>query len=104
MANTVSFVNSRPPVAAFWSVTMYDAEGFQAPNELNRFALGDRDPLDYNPDGSLDIRIGRTNPGSNEANWLPAPSGPLGITLRLYAPHAQVLNGTWTPPPARKNV
>jgi hypothetical protein len=34
-----------PPASAFWSVTMYDAEGFQVANELDRFAIGDRDPL-----------------------------------------------------------
>lgn len=28
-----------PPAGAFWSVTMYDGEGFQAANEINRFAL-----------------------------------------------------------------
>ena len=38
-----------PPVAAFWSVTMYDEHGFQVANEINRFAIGDRDPLVYNP-------------------------------------------------------
>lgn len=92
-----------PPVAAFWSLTMYDAEGFQAPNELDRFALGDRDPLDYNPDGSLDIHISHTDPGPDRrTNWLPAPLGPLGITLRLYAPHRQALDGHWTPPPVRR--
>ncbi|MFC4127430.1 DUF1254 domain-containing protein [Nocardia rhizosphaerae] len=92
-----------PPVAAFWSVTMYDIEGFQIPNELNRYALGDRDPLHYNPDGSLDIVIAHKNPGPDrEANWLPAPRGPMGITLRLYAPDATVLDGTWTPPPVTK--
>jgi len=51
-----------PPAAAFWSVTMYEAEGFQAANELDRFALGDRDPLHYNDDGSLDICLQHTNP------------------------------------------
>ncbi len=92
-----------PPVNAFWSVTMYDAQGFQAANSLNRFAIGDRDPLQYNPDGSLDLYLQHTSPGpAKEANWLPAPQGPLGVTLRLYAPQAPVLNGTWAPPPARR--
>lgn len=92
-----------PPVAAFWSVTMYDDEGFQIPNELNRFALGDRDDLRYNPDGSLEIHISRENPGPDrESNWLPSGAGILGITMRLYAPRPEALDGTWAPPPVRK--
>jgi hypothetical protein len=89
-----------PPVAAFWSVTMYDAEGFQVANEINRFAIGDRDALHYNTDGSLDLYLQHTNPGpERENNWLPAPLGPLGITMRLYAPKREVLDGTWNPLP-----
>jgi hypothetical protein len=92
-----------PPVAAFWSVTMYDAEGYQVANEINRFAIGDRDKLAYNADGSLDLYLQHTNPGPERvANWLPAPRGPLGVTMRLYAPQRAALDGTWTPPPARK--
>jgi hypothetical protein len=92
-----------PPVDAFWSITMYDGEGFQSANELDRFAIGDRDPLSYNADGSLDIFISHANPGPDrEANWLPAPTGPLGITMRLYAPRSDVLDGSWTPPPVDK--
>lgn len=92
-----------PPVAAFWSVTMYDAEGFQAPNELNRFAIGDRDTLVHNSDGSLDLYIQHTNPGpEREANWLPAPLGPLGINMRLYAPAPEALDGRWFPPAVTK--
>ena len=92
-----------PPVHAFWSVTMYDAEGFQAANSLNRFAIGDRDPLQYNTDGSLDLYLQHKSPGtSKEANWLPAPQGPLGVTMRLYSPKASVLNGTWAPPAVRR--
>jgi hypothetical protein len=92
-----------PPVHAFWSVTMYDAQGFQAANALNRFAIGDRDPLRYNPDGSLDLYLQHASPGPDkEANWLPAPNGPLGITMRLYSPQAPVLNGTWEPPAVRR--
>jgi hypothetical protein len=91
-----------PPVHAFWSVTMYDAQGFPAANTLDRFAVGDRDPLQYNSDGSLDIYLQHDRPGPDrEANWLPAPGGPLGVTMRLYSPQAAVLNGTWAPPPVR---
>jgi hypothetical protein len=92
-----------PPVGAFWSVTMYDQDGFQVANPLNRFALGDRDALKYNADGSLDLYIQRDNPGADkEQNWLPAAAGPLGITMRLYAPKPQVLEGRWVPPAIRR--
>jgi hypothetical protein len=88
-----------PPVEAFWSVTMYDAEGFQAANPIDRFAIGDRDQLTYNPDGSLDLYLQHDSPGADkESNWLPAPRGPLGVTMRLYAPKPSVLGGRWTPP------
>jgi hypothetical protein len=88
-----------PPVDAFWSVTMYDAEGFPVPNPLDRYALGDGDPLNYNDDGSLDLYIGHESPGTDrEPNWLPAPLGPLGVTLRLYAPRPEILDGRWNPP------
>lgn len=93
-----------PPVAAFWSLTMYDVEGFQVPNELDRYALGDRDPLAFNPDGSLDLYFSPRSPGPDrEANWLPSQPGPLGAMLRLYAPSAEALDGRWHPPAVRKN-
>jgi hypothetical protein len=91
-----------PPVDAFWSLTMYDSQGFPGANSLNRFAIGDRDDLKYNDDGSLDLYIQHESPGMDkESNWLPAPTGPLGLTLRLYAPKAQALDGRWVPPPVK---
>jgi hypothetical protein len=91
-----------PPASAFWSITMYDEEGFQVANEIDRFAIGDRDALSYNDDGSLDILVQHARPDeARVSNWLPAPPGPLGITMRLYAPEAQVLDGSWNPPPLR---
>lgn len=88
-----------PPVDAFWSITMYDKDGFQAANSLNRFAISSWMPLTKNNDGSLDIYLQHENPGSaKESNWLPAPKGPLGITMRLYAPKAAALTGDWNPP------
>jgi len=88
-----------PPADAFWSVTLYDKDGFQVPNALNRFALGDRDKLAFNADGTLDIFIQSKSPGADkEPNWLPAPTGEFNLALRLYSPKREALDGTWTPP------
>lgn len=95
-----------PPADAFWSLTMYDASGFQVANRINRYAIGDRDKLTFNRDGSLDLYIQHETPGPElESNWLPSPaSGTLGITLRLYAPRASAIYGRWTPPPVQQVV
>jgi hypothetical protein len=93
-----------PPVDAFWSLTMYDAEGFQVANPINRFAIGDRDQLKRNADGSIDLIIQHQSPGADlESNWLPAPkAGLLGVTMRLYAPRPEALDGRWVPPALRR--
>ncbi|NUU34873.1 DUF1254 domain-containing protein [Pseudomonas sp. C2B4] len=92
-----------PPVNAFWSVTLYDPEGFQVGNELNRFAVSSWMPFKNNDDGSLDIYFQNESPGKAlEANWLPAPKGPFNLTMRLYGPKAEALNGKWNPPPVKQ--
>jgi len=94
---------SLPPVGAFWSITLYDAEGFQVANALNRFALSSWMPFRYNPDGSLDLYFQHESPGQDkEANWLPAPIGGFNLTMRLYAPKSDALIGKWNPPPVMK--
>jgi hypothetical protein len=89
-----------PPVRAFWSLTMYNEKQLLAANPIDRFAIGDRDKLAFNPDGSLDLYIQRESPGKDkESNWLPAPaSGSFTMNMRLYWPKAEVLDGTWSPP------
>ncbi|HET7883972.1 MAG TPA: DUF1254 domain-containing protein [Acetobacteraceae bacterium] len=92
-----------PPVGAFWSVTLYDQEGFQVANPLNRFAVSSWMPFHTNPDGSLDLWFQNENPGpGKEANWLPAPKGPFNLTMRLYAPKDEALTGQWNPPPVSR--
>ncbi len=88
-----------PPADAFWSLTMYGEDQFFSANPIHRFAIGDRDPLAYSADGSLDLYIQKDSPDANkESNWLPAPAGPFTMSLRLYLPRAQALDGRWTPP------
>lgn len=92
-----------PPVNAFWSITLYDPEGFQVGNELNRFAVSSWMPFKNNADGSLDIYFQNENPGKDlEANWLPAPKGPFNLTMRLYGPKSEALNGKWNPPAVKQ--
>lgn len=88
-----------PPVNAFWSITLYDPEGFQVGNTLDRFAVSSWMPFKTNADGSLDLYFQHESPGKDkEANWLPAPEGAFNLTMRLYGPKAEVLNGKWNPP------
>jgi len=92
-----------PPVGAFWSVTLYDEEGYQVANPLSRFAVSSWMPFRYNPDGSLDLWFQTETPGQGrEANWLPAPKGPFTLTMRLYAPKDEALTGQWNPPPVSR--
>ncbi|MFT4859924.1 MAG: hypothetical protein ACI9UV_000056 [Algoriphagus sp.] len=93
-----------PPTKAFWSLTIYNDQNFLSENSINRFALGDRDDLTYNADGSLDIYVQRENPGKAKySNWLPAPAkGNFELTLRLYWPKEEVFNKTWVPVPVQK--
>jgi hypothetical protein len=91
-----------PPAIAFWSLTMYEEDGFQVPNPIERFAIGDRDDLRFNSDGSLDLQIAAEEPAEGSSNWLPAPAGPFNLCLRLYQPEPAALEGGWMPPGVRK--
>jgi hypothetical protein len=93
-----------PPARDFWSLTMYDDRMFFTENAIGRHAIGDRHALKTNADGSTDILIQHETPGPEaQSNWLPAPSGPFKLMLRLYGPEAQVLENRWSPPKVVKN-
>jgi hypothetical protein len=94
-----------PPVGAFWSLTMYEAQAngacFLTENPIDRYTIGDRTPgLMTNADGSLDIWIARSDPSAGRsANWLPAPaSGPFMMILRAYLPEEPIVAQTYVPP------
>jgi hypothetical protein len=91
-----------PPADAFWSVTVYDELGhFLVENPIDRYAIGDRTQgVQRNPHGSLDIDIGHdTPPAGDRANWLPTPSGPFMLALRIYRPRPEAFDeATWPMP------
>lgn len=89
-----------PPADAFWSITLYDSDGFLPEGASWRHALGDRDDLEYDSDGGLTLRISTEPPqGFPDSNWLPAPpDAPFTLTARLYGPGEAALSGDWTMP------
>ena len=84
------------PVDAFWSVSVYDKDGFFAPNSLNVNALNSVSAKAA-ADGSQTIRFGGCDAGVE--NCIPITEG-WNYTLRLYRPHAEVIDGSWTAPVA----
>jgi len=89
-----------PPVNAFWSVTAYGSDDFLIDNPLRRYALGDRDPLVFNTDGSLDLWVQAEAPvDAPSNNWLPVKSGQnFLLNARLYWPKKPALDGSWGMP------
>ena len=74
---------------------MYDQDGFLVANPIGRYTLGDRDELVYNADGSLNLLIQHVAPREGQSNWLPAPEGNFALTLRIYHPKPEFLDGSW---------
>lgn len=84
----------RTDALGFWSLTLYDARRFQfISNPLDRYALGSRDDLIRNADGSVDIYVQPTAPGgARDRNWLPSPAnGDFKLTLRIYMPAPEMV-------------
>ena len=101
---TLSFAAGElPPAEAFWSITVYDAEGKLVPNALGRYSVSNSRPdeLVYRPDGSVDIVFSRTDPQDPGANWLATPVGGFSAYLRMYVPGQAALDRAWVPPPVR---
>jgi len=98
------FANGQlPPVRAFWSITMYNAKQGFVQNPIGRYAIGDRDPLVVDQDGSLTLYVQHESPGKDkESNWLPAPADSFNLFMRLYWPEQAIVDGTWKMPPVEK--
>jgi hypothetical protein len=104
---TVTFVKGAlPPVRGFWSLTLYNAEHFFAPNSIQRYSVGTKNAaLHQGADGSLTIYVQADEPNDpvKRANWLPSPSaGDFSLYVRAYWPQSAITDGSWTPPPVQK--
>jgi hypothetical protein len=106
---TLTFPSGQqPPVNAFWSLTMYDGKTqLLIENPINRYLINSPmiPAMRTNPDGSLTLYIQNKLPDADkEANWLPAPNGPIYLVMRLYWPKTEAPSilpageGSWKPP------
>jgi hypothetical protein len=94
------FPAAQEPARYFWSLTMYDLDGYLAPNPIDRYSVGPtHPPLVRRADGSIVIAIQHDQPTEADVNWLPAPAGSFRLNMRLYGPRKAALSGAWTPPP-----
>ncbi|SFI08035.1 DUF1254 domain-containing protein [Albimonas pacifica] len=84
------------PVDGFWSISVYDADGFFARNDLERYSLNNVTAA-READGSVKVRFGGCT--AERANCLPITPG-WSYVVRLYRPHAEILEGAWTFPEA----
>jgi hypothetical protein len=92
-----------PPVNGFWSITMYNAKQAFVQNAIDRYAIGDRDKLQFNNDGSLTLYVQHDSPGKDkESNWLPAPVDSFNLFMRLDWPKKEIVDGTWKMPPIER--
>lgn len=79
------------PVDGFWSISLYNAEGYFQKNSANAYSVNNL-TAKKEADGSVVIQFG--GDPKTAANYLPImPSW--NYTVRLYRPRAEILDGTW---------
>lgn len=79
------------PVDGFWSISLYNAEGYFKKNDLNAYSVNNI-TAEKGADGSVTVQFGGCD--GKIANCLPIIAG-WNYTVRLYRPRAEILDGTW---------
>ncbi len=76
-------IEGKAPKARWWSITVYGADNFLIPNELNRYSYNSNN-VKYAKDGKFTIYLSKTR---ETGNWLPlGDQKKFELSLRLYNP------------------
>lgn len=88
------------PVDAFWSVSVYNAEGYFEKNASDRYTLNSVTAVP-DADGSVTVQFVTGEPEG--ANAIPVPAQPgWNYLVRLYRPRSVFFDGTWKLPAPRR--
>jgi hypothetical protein len=84
------------PVDGFWSVTVYNKDGYFTPNPQNAYPLNN---ITVRRDGgAITLQFGGCD--ASTPNCLPITPG-WNYMVRLYQPRQKILSGEWTFPEAQ---
>lgn len=89
-----TFTFDEVPVDGFWSVTIYNRDGYLEPNPYDSYSLNGV-TAQAEPDGSVTLNL--SPQGDGLTNHLYVMDG-WNYALRLYRPRPQIIDRTWTPP------
>ncbi|MCK0439180.1 DUF1214 domain-containing protein [Gordonia alkaliphila] len=87
-------VGADVPVDGFWSISVYNADGFFEPNERGAYTVNNITGV-RNDDGSVTVRFG--DYPVDVPNAIPVTEG-WNYLVRLYRPRPEIADGTWTFP------
>ncbi|UZF94005.1 DUF1254 domain-containing protein [Bosea sp. NBC_00550] len=85
------------PVDAFWSISVYNAQGYFEKNPQNAYTINNI-TAKRELDGSVNVQFGGCD--GKIVNCLPITNG-WNYLVRLYRPRAEILSGKWTFPEAK---
>jgi hypothetical protein len=101
---TITFdMNDLPPVTQFWSIPIYNKDGYFVENEIGRYTINsfmlDQEQL-HVEDSNLVIYVQNEKPSDPDKlkNWLPAPEGSFRFTARFYGPKMSIVDGSYKMP------